>query len=352
MPVVVNHEELRTLSTALYEAAGTPSDHAEIVVNHQVGANLKGHDSHGVVLLGTYIDRIDKGHIMPAVKPEIMSETPTTIQVNGQWGFGPVVSEFTMQKCIEKAKEMKVAMGVVREQSHVGSLNDYPLMAARAGLIGILMCDSGQSPKSVAPFGGREARLGTNPLCIAFPSNLPGPVFIDMATSAVAAGKLNVARARGLPIPTGWLLDKDGKPTTDPNAAQNGGVMLPLGGPEGHKGYGLSFAVETFAALLPGLGFGIDPQGRHNDGSFMLAMDPSAFMPLDEFKGQVEGFAKYLKETPPAEGFKEVLYPGEKEYYTEQQRRKEGIPIEDRTWKRISELAERFGKTSLLKTAG
>jgi LDH2 family malate/lactate/ureidoglycolate dehydrogenase len=350
MPVVVNHEELRTLSKALYEAAGTPSDHAEIVTAHQVGANLKGHDSHGVVLLPTYVNRIDRGHIMPKAKPEVMSETPTTIQVNGQWGFGPVISEWTMQRCIDKAHEMKVAMGVVREQSHVGSLNDYPLMAAKAGLIGILMCDSGQGPKSVAPFGGREARLGTNPICIAFPTDLPGPVFIDMATSAVAAGKLNVARARGLPIPLGWLLDKHGKPTTDPNAAQDGGVMLPLGGPEGHKGYGLSFAVETFAALLPGLGFGIDPQGRHNDGAFMLAMDPSAFMPLSEFKGQVEAFVKYLKETPPAEGFKEVLYPGEKEHYTEQQRRKEGIPIEDSTWKRITELADRFGVTSLLKT--
>jgi LDH2 family malate/lactate/ureidoglycolate dehydrogenase len=352
MPVVVNHEELHTLARAIYEAAGTPAEHAEIVASHQVGANLKGHDSHGVVLLSTYVNRIDRGHIMPKAKPEVMSETPTTIMVNGQWGFGPVISEWTMQRCIEKAHEMKVSMAVVREQSHVGSLNDYPLMAAKAGLIGILMCDSGQGPKSVAPFGGREARLGTNPICIAFPSDLAGPVFIDMATSAVAAGKLGVARARGLPIPLGWLLDKDGKPTTDPNAAQDGGVMLPLGGPEGHKGYGLSFAVETFAALLPGLGFGIDPQGRHNDGSFMLAMDPSAFMPLAEFKGQVEAFVKYLKETPPAEGFKEVLYPGEKEYYTAQQRQKDGIPIEDSTWKRISELAERFGTTALLKTAG
>jgi LDH2 family malate/lactate/ureidoglycolate dehydrogenase len=352
MPVVVNHEELRELSQALYEAAGTPSDHATVVVNHQVGANLKGHDSHGVVLLPTYLNRIDRGHIMPTVKPEIISETPTTIQVNGQWGFGPVISEWTMQRVIDKAKEMKIAMATVREQSHVGSLNDYPLMAAEAGLIGILMCDSGQSPKSVAPFGGREARLGTNPLCIAFPSDLPGPVFIDMATSAVAAGKLNVARARGLPIPLGWLLDKDGKPTDDPNAAQNGGVMLPLGGPEGHKGYGLSFAVETFASLLPGLGYGIDPQGRHNDGSFMLAIDPSAFMPLAEFKGQVEGFVKYLKETPPADGFKEVLYPGEKEYYTRQQRTADGIPIEDSTWKRLSELAEKYGKAALLKTRG
>jgi len=351
MPVV-KAEDLTALSSKIYEAAGTPSEHAQIVVRHQVDANLKGHDSHGVMLLPTYVNRIDRGHIMPAAKPEVVSETATTIFVNGQWGFGPVVSEFTMEQCIAKAKEYKVAMGSVREQSHVGSLNDYPLMAARAGLIGIIMCDSGQSPKSVAPFGGREARLGTNPICIAFPTDLPGPVFIDMATSAVAAGKLGVARARNMPIPEGWVLDKDGHPTTNANDYYDGGVMLPLGGPEGHKGYGLSFAVEPFAALLRGLGFGIDPQGRHNDGSFMLAMDPSAFMPLAEFKGQVEAFVKYLKETPPQEGFSEVLYPGEKEYKTRQQRERDGIPIEDSTWNRLTEIADRFSLKDLLKTVG
>ena len=351
MPVV-NAEDLTTLSQAIYEAAGTPPEHARIVVEHQVGANLKGHDSHGVVLLPTYVNRIDRGHIMPAATPTVISETPTTIFVNGNWGFGPIVSEFTMGRCIEKAREHKVAVATVREQSHVGSLNDYPLMAARAGMIGIIMCDSGQSPKSVAPFGGREARLGTNPLCIAFPTDLPGPVFIDMATSAVAAGKLNVARARNQPIPLGWLLDKDGRPTTDPNAQAEGGVMLPLGGPEGHKGYGLSFAVETLAALLPGLGFGIDPQGRHNDGSFMLAIDPSAFMPLADFKKEVEAFVRYLKETPPAEGFDEVLYPGEKEHRVTEKRRREGIPIEEGTWAKITALAEKYGAQALVKTAG
>jgi uncharacterized oxidoreductase len=177
-------------------------------------------------------------------------------------------------------------------------------------------------------------------------------VFIDMATSGVAAGKLLVARARQQPIPLGWVLDGEGRPTTDPNDYFNGGVMLPLGGPEGHKGYGLSFAVETLAALLPGLGFGIDPQGRHNDGSFMLAIDPSAFMPLVDFKGQVEAFVRYLKETPPAEGFDQVLYPGEKEYQTEQRLRRDGIPIEDDTWQKISKIAARFDLSALVKTAG
>src|SRR5438128_2565027 len=298
----VGAEDLTAFAIAAYEAAGTPPEHAQIVATHQVGANLVGHDSHGVVLLPTYIDRIGRGHIVPVARPEILNESPTTLAVNGGWGFGPVISEWTMERLIAKARETRVAAGTVREQSHVGRLADYPVMAARAGFIGLMMADSGQSPKAGAPFGGREARLGTNPLCIAFPSNLAGPVCIDMATSAVAAGKLNVARARGKLIPFGWLLDKAGRPTTDPNAQLEGGVMLPLGGPEGHKGYGLSFAVETLASLLPGLGFGIDPQGRHNDGSFMLVVDPGAFMPGAEFKQQVEAFVRYLKETPPADG--------------------------------------------------
>jgi LDH2 family malate/lactate/ureidoglycolate dehydrogenase len=345
MPIATA-DDLTAFAVAVYEAVGTPPEHARTVAAHQVGANLAGHDSHGVVLLPTYVDRIDRGHIVPAARPEILNESPTTLAVNGRWGFGPVISEWTMQRLIAKARETRIAAGTIREQSHVGRLGGYPVMAARAGFIGLMMADSGQSPKAVAPFGGREARLGTNPLCIAFPSRLPGAVCIDMATSAVAAGKLNLARAQGKPIPLGWLLDRAGKPTTDPNAQTEGGVMLPLGGPEGHKGYGLSFAVETLAAVLPGLGFGIDPKGRHNDGTFMLVVDPAAFSPTD-FGAQVEAFVHYLKATPPAEGFEEVLYPGELEHRTAERRHREGIPIEDATWKRLGEIAARAGIRSL-----
>ena len=347
MPIV-EPEKLHLLAASIYEAAGTPPEHARVVADHQVGANLVGHDSHGVHLLPTYVERIDLGHIVPAARPVVIRETSTSLFVDGQWGFGPVISEWTMERCLDKARELGVAVASVREQSHVGRLADYPLMAARAGFIGMMMCDSGQSPKHVAPYGGRAARLGTNPLCIAFPSDLPGPVFLDMATSAVAAGKLKVARARKQPIPLGWVVDREGRPTTDPNDYFDGGVMLPLGGAEAHKGYALSFAVETLAALLPGLGFGVDPRGRHNDGAFMLVVDPSLFRPLADFKADVEAFVRYLKETPPAEGFQEVLYPGEMEYRTEQRRRREGIPIEDDTWQQIGRVADRFGLSHLL----
>ena len=124
--------------------------------------------------------------------------------------------------------------------------------------------------------------------------------------------------------------------------------MLPLGGPEAHKGYALSFAVETLSAVLPGLGFGIDPQGRHNDGSFLLAFDVNAFSTLEKFKKDVGDFCRYLKETPPAEGFDEVLYPGEAEYRSEQRRRREGIPIEESTWNKITEIARGYGLETLI----
>ena len=347
MPVVMP-DRLHRLVSELLQHAGAPPEEARIVADHQVEANLVGHDSHGVHLLPTYLERIRKGHIVPGAPIEILDETPTTARVDGHWGFGQVVSTRAMELCIAKARQHRVAIVTVFRQSHVGRLGDYPLMAARAGLVGLMMCDSGQAPKQVAPFGGREARLGTNPLSIAFPSDLEAPVLVDMATSAVAGGKIAVARARRAPIPTGWILDQNGHPTTDPAALQAGGVMLPLGGPEGHKGYALSFAVETLAALLPGLGFGVDPEGRHNDGAFLLVFDPGAFRPLDRFKADVTAFARYLRATPPAAGVDEVLYPGEVEYRTAIRRRREGIPVEDDTWGRLAALARAAGLEQLL----
>lgn len=229
MPTI-SYEHLYSLAVAIYEAAGASTETAHTVARHQVGANLAGHDSHGIQLLPTYIQRIDRGHIQPRMDPLVIRETPTTIFVNGQWAFGPVVSEFTMKRCIAKAREVGVAVGVVREQSHVGRLADYPLMAVREGFISIMTCDSGQSAKMVAPFGGRVARLGTNPICIAFPSELPGPVFIDMATSAVAAGKLQLYRTRKQRIPAGWLVEQDGKPATDPAAYYERGAVTTTAG--------------------------------------------------------------------------------------------------------------------------
>ena len=285
---------------------------------------------------------------MPGAQFEIINDTPTTTVVDGHWGFGYVVSERLMKITIEKARRNSVAAATVFRQSHVGRVADYPIMAAQSGMIGMMTADSGRSAKSVVPFGGREPRLGTNPICIAMPSNLEGPMFIDMATSAVAAGKLAVAVARGSAIPQGWILDKDGNPSTDPADLSSGGAVLPLGGPEGHKGYGLSVMVEILSGILTGLGFGHDPSGRHNDGCFMAVFDVAAFRDVEEFKAEVTDFAHYLKSAPPAAGFDEVFYPGELEHRRTQQLLADGIYVEDATWDKLRDLASEFGLTATL----
>ncbi|HSB69736.1 MAG TPA: Ldh family oxidoreductase [Candidatus Methylomirabilis sp.] len=323
---------------------GASEEEASTVARHQIGANLAGHDSHGIILLSTYVDRIRKGHIVPGARFEVVHETPTTARISGNWGFGQVVQTRATRLAIEKARNSMVAAVTVAYQSHVGRLADYPLMAAEAGMIGMLVCDSGRGPKYVAPFGGRDARLGTNPISMALPSNLEAPIFVDMATSQVAGGKILVYRNRRKPVPLGWLLDKNGNPTTDPNDYFAGGALLPLGGLDaGHKGYGLSTMVDVFAGILTGLGWGIDPAGKHNDGSLFIAINVEAFRPLEEFRAEVSEFARFLKASPPAQGFKEVLYPGEIEWLTTQERLRTGIPVEDDTWTEIQELAASAG---------
>src|SRR5919201_2366448 len=335
----IKAERLEEIGRALFIAAGTPEQEAALVMRHIVGANLVGHDSHGVIQIPTYIERIKVGHIVPGAPWVIVKESPSTTVVDGHWGFGYVVNERAMRLTIEKAERSNVAAATVFRQGHIGRLASYTLMAAEAGMIGLITADSGRSPKAVAPFGGREARLGTNPISIAMPSDLPGPLYLDMATSAVAAGKISLAVARGDPVPMVWVVDRDGKPTTDPRQLGQGGALLPLGVTEGYKGTGLSVIVEILCGLLTGLGFGVDPSGRHNDGCFLACFNVSAFRPVEQFKREVAEFARYLKDTPPAEGSPGVFYPGEPEYLRELERRQSGIEVEDATWQKLQSLA-------------
>ena len=348
MPKIVA-ERLIEIGRALFEAAGTPPAEAELVMRHIVGANLVGHDSHGVIQIPTYIERIKVGHIVPGAPWTIVQESPTTTVVDGHWGFGYVANERAMRLTIEKAKTANVAAATVFRQGHIGRLSSYTQMAAQAGMIGLITADSGRSPKAVAPFGGREARLGTNPISIAIPSDLEAPLYLDMATSAAAAGKIALAVARNEPVPDNWVIGKDGRQTNDPRQLRQGGALLPLGGPEGgYKGTGLAVIVEILCGLLTGLGFGVEPSGRHNDGCFMAVFNVAAFRPLAEFKKDVGEFAAYLKATPPAEGSKGVLYPGEIEYMREQDRRQNGIEVEDATWYKLRSLAEDYGLSDQL----
>lgn len=342
MPVL-QPDRLVEIARALLIGAGTPDAEAATVARLSIAANLAGHDSHGIIMIPSYIQRVKVGHIVPGAPWTITQETPTTTVVDGHWGFGYVVTERAMRLTIDKARTQNVAATTVFRQGHIGRLASYPLMAAAEGMIAMITADSGRSPKHVAPFGGAKARLGTNPICFAVPSDLEGPLFFDMATSAAAAGKVALAVARGQQVPPGWVIDADGKPTTDPRKFRQGGALLPLGGGEGYKGYGLAAMVEIFSGLLTGLGFGIDPQGRHNDGCFIAVFNVAAFRDLGTFKKEVAEFAAYLKDTPPADGFDRVYYPGEIEFQREQERRKNGIEVENATWEVLRKLATEYG---------
>jgi uncharacterized oxidoreductase len=342
MPIV-QADRLTRISAALLKAAGATDEEAGAVATGCVNANLAGHDSHGVIAVPTYIDRIKAGHIVPGAEWKIVQESPTTTVIDGTWGFGFHVNAKAMALTIEKARTANVAACTVFRQSHVGRLAAYPMMAMREGMIGLATADSGRSPKHVAPFGGREARLGTNPISIAVPSDLEAPFYLDMATSAVAAGKIALAAARDEAIPTGWIVDAEGRNTTDPKQFRKG--------TEGYKGSGLAAMVEVLCGLLTGLGFGVEPTGRHNDGCFMAVFNVAAFRPLQHFKKEVAEFARYLKSTPPSEGSPGVFYPGEMEYLREQKRKVEGIEIEDATWEKLRALARDYKLTAELDLA-
>src|SRR5467141_4712848 len=248
MPIV-QADRLIGIGAGLLRAAGASDEEASAVAVGCVNANLAGHDSHGVIAIPTYIDRIKVGHIVPGAKWTIVQESPTTTVIDGHWGFGFHVNAKAMALTIEKARTANVAACTVFRQSHVGRLAAYPVMAMREGMIGLATADSGRSPKIVAPFGGREARLGTNPISLSVPSDLEAPFYLDMATSAVAAGKIALSVARNTPVPPGWIIGSDGKPTNDPRQLRQGGALLPVGGSEGYKGYGLSVMVEILCGL-------------------------------------------------------------------------------------------------------
>jgi uncharacterized oxidoreductase len=185
-----------------------------------------------------YVERVKKGDIVPGAPWKITQETGSTTFIHGHWGFGYVVTAKAIQIPIDKARACGVAAATVARQGHIGRLASYTFMAAQQDMIGLITADSGRSPKQVVPFGGRAPRLGTNPLSVAIPSDQDGPLFIDFATSAVAGGKTLLAVARNEKIPPGWIIDSDGRSTTDPRQHKQGGALLPLGGNEGYKGTG------------------------------------------------------------------------------------------------------------------
>lgn len=338
--ITLQSDVLTDFVSRIFQAADTPPDVAEQVARSLVMSNLVGHDSHGVVRVMQYLGAIERGETVPRARPVIDRATGVVSVVDACRSFGQVAASFAMQLAIEKSDGAGMAAVGLHNSAHVGRLGEWVAMAAAVDKIGLAFCNGGRSGGIVAPFGGAARRLGTNPIAAALP--VPGrpPIVMDFATSAVAEGKVRVARNSGKSIPEGWILDKEGRPSTEPAALYDAGMLLPAAG---HKGYGLSLLVEFLGGLLTGGGCPILGMDVLSNGVLFIVLDIAAFRPLPDYQDDVAAFVDLIKETPPAEGFDEVLLPGEPELRTMEHRRVHGIPMDDTTWTQIVEAAARLG---------
>jgi LDH2 family malate/lactate/ureidoglycolate dehydrogenase len=328
-------DQLRALTQRIFEGAGTPPDLAEIVTDHLINANLAGHDSHGVIRIPSYVQTIQRGGLDPNARPRVLSDRGPTLLVDGNWSFGQVAARYAIDLAVKRAKELGVAMVGIVHANHIGRVGEYPTLAAERGVAAFVTV--GGLGKSVAPHGGKAGALGTNPVSFGFPAAEHPPFLVDFATSAIAGGKVMVARAKGEPLPVGSLLDADGQPTRDANAYFSGGALLPFGG---HKGYGLSLVSALFSHVLTQAAHA-GPRG--GGGVLMVAIDAGAFGPADRAIADADKVMAAVKSVPPAAGVDEVLVPGEPEARARAARLRDGIPVPDRTWTEIQETATSVG---------
>ncbi|MFO1094230.1 MAG: Ldh family oxidoreductase [Planctomycetaceae bacterium] len=329
------------LGIALFTAAGATPEAAKAVVTSLVTSSLMGHDSHGVLRIPEYLDLHAQGKVVPAATPTVERTGPSTAIVDCGGGFGAVGAARAMQVAIDLAREQRTACVITRRCNHIGRLGTWVELAAAEGLIGLASCNSPVYGHYVLPWGGRDARLATNPIAYAVPTG-GDPIVSDFSTSVAPEGKIRFYRNEGRAVPDGWILDADGRPTNDASqfyGPPRGGI-LPLGGGAGHKGFALSLLVEILGSALAGIGC-TDPKFIGNGNCFAV-LDPSAFCPLDQFRGLMDETVAYMKSSRPAPGFSEVLVPGELEFRTLRQRRQTGIPIDPATLAGMRQHGDRF----------
>jgi uncharacterized oxidoreductase len=340
MPVV-RAEDLESLVARIFAGRGVPDTDASWIATLLVRANLRGHDSHGVIRVAQYVASMSRGETNPTPAIRVISETPTTAMLDGDQGFGQVVARRGMELAIGKARAMGLSAVTLQRTNHVGRLADYVEMAALAGMIGLMWVNAPLA-LSVAPWGGAARRLATNPHAVGIPGPTGAAMVLDFATSVVAEGKLRVKFNRKEPTPPGWIIDAEGRPTTETEKfyATPRGALLAMGE---HKGYGLALAVEILAGILSGTGAARVEPGPVRNGTLMLVIDPTRFLPLAAFHEQVHDLFEFVKSAPLAENSKGIMVPGEPEERTEADRRANGIFVEDETWNQI--LASEAGAT-------
>lgn len=337
-------DALTDFTTRLFAAAGVPEDEASKIAVNLVGANLRGHDSHGVMRAPQYLGFLENGDYRAGVALKIDHEGPAVVVADGQWGFGQVQAHRLLDRVIPRAKALGVAAGALRNSGHIGRLGEYAERAAGEGLILIATVNNNGGGPRVAPPGGVAPRLGTNPLCAAVPTGRE-PVVLDFGTSVVAEGKVRVYHINKTPVPEGWLLDPHGRPTTDPSVLYQSplGSILPMGGAQSYKGFGLSLVLDMLAGGLSG-GRTCHPDAPPGKGNsvFFLVLDPEHFAGRSAFEREASQVTTFVRETPRAEGVDAILLPGDPERITLERRSAAGIVLEEAHWAKLTEVARRY----------
>jgi len=338
-------KDLEKLLIKLFQGYGAGAAEAREISAHLVMSNLRGNDSHGVLRAPWYIEKIKKKEIVPGSRITVERETASSAVVNGHWGFGQPIARYAMELAIKKARSQVVSCVTVKNCNHVGRVGAYTSLASAKGMVGIGMANLHGTSHVVAPFGGIDRKLPTNPVSIALPSGYDPNFLLDMSSCMVSEGTLKFKFNRKERVPKGWIIDNEGKSTTDPKDfyLEPRGAILPLGGISGHKGFALSLAIDALSGALSGAQCSNRQAKRHGNACCFIVIKIAAFTSLRAFKKNVGKLRQHVKSSRCAQGTEDILMPGEPEKRRTVRMMKEGIDIDDMTWSQICENADALG---------
>ena len=338
--------KLRRVVSGILKAGGSNATEADLVTDHLVRANLAGHDSHGVGMIPTYVKHLKAGLLKPNTEVQKVKDEGSMLAFDGHRGYGQRVALEAMDVAIERCKETGLVLMSLRNAHHIGRIGTYGERSIEAGLISLHFVNVTDHRPLVAPFGGTDARFGTNPICIAMPGgDETEPLLLDMATSKIALGKTRVAMNKGEEVAPGRLLDGQGQPTNDPNVmfSEPYGALLTLGD---HKGYGLALFCELLGGVLSGGGT-IQPEherlGSIMNNMLTFVVDPLRLVDIPWMRSEIDATVKYFEASPPADPAHPVIAPGDPERMSKETRQREGIPLADRAWDGILAAGEEVG---------
>jgi uncharacterized oxidoreductase len=338
-------DALRQIAIDIFAAAGSEAEEARVIADHLIDANLAGHDSHGVMRISRYVGLARAGQVIPNKHIELISDHGPAVLADGGFGYGQVIGREAMSLLASRVSKVGFAVVAIRNSGHLGRIGAWAEQIADAGYVSFHFVNTSGFGMLVAPHGGKDRRLSANPIAAGAPVKGKAPIILDIATSVVAEGKLQVARNKGQTLQPGQVLDGKGNPTTDPMAfyANPPGAILPVGG---HKGSGLSIFCEILAGSLTG-GFASNPEAptakRLVNNMVSIAFDPDAFAGSEFFASDVLRLEDWVRASPPLEQGGKVMMPGEIELDFRRDRLENGIPIDERTLTQIREAAESVG---------